>query len=196
MFGGVTIGPTLGEEVVVAVVEEPCQLQPLADEAGQPDYGQVEPAPQLAVEGVAVFVQQHTACIVAGVMLKVGLYLHGQPHLHIAAQRHAGVGMFFSVAGGDVGDTAEGVHPVDIAYEHPHLGNGVAEKELRQLPCETCDGLGVGMTAVGVEAVATAEQLPCQPSIAQQCQQGEENYDAFGGKEKPRPYLASRVVAQ
>ena len=157
MFIGMAVGPTLCIKVVVAVVKKPCQLQPLADEAGQTYDREIEPAEALAVEGVAIFVQQHTSGIAASVMLKVGLYLHGQPHLHIAAQRHAGVGMLFSMATSHIGDTSECVHPINIAYEHPHLGNSVAEKELRQLPCETCNRLCVGMTAVGVEAVATTE---------------------------------------
>ena len=84
-FGGMAVGPTFGVEVIVAVMEEPYQLQPLADKAGQPHDREIEPTEALAVKGVAVFVQQHTAGIATGVMLEVGLYLHGQPHLHIAA---------------------------------------------------------------------------------------------------------------
>lgn len=33
MFGGVAVGPTHGIMVVVALVKEPCQFQPLADKA-------------------------------------------------------------------------------------------------------------------------------------------------------------------
>ena len=57
MFIGMAVGPTLCIKVVVAVVKKPCQLQPLADEAGQPYDREIEPAEALAVEGVSVFVQ-------------------------------------------------------------------------------------------------------------------------------------------
>ena len=118
-LGRVMVCPPFGVEVVVAVVEKTLQFEPLADEAGQPHYRQVEPAPQLAVEGVAVFMKEHSAGIVAGIMLEGGLNLHRQPHLHKAAHRHARIGVFFAMAANDIGDASEGVHPVHIATEDP-----------------------------------------------------------------------------
>ena len=85
-LGGMAVCPSFRVEVFMAVVERTRQFEPLADKARQSHYRQVEPAPQLAVEGMAVFVQQHLAGIVAGIMLEVGLNLNGQPHLHKAAQ--------------------------------------------------------------------------------------------------------------
>ena len=53
------------------------QFKPLAYKTGDADYGQVKPAPKLAINRVAVFMQEHLAGIVAGVVFKVGLYFDG-----------------------------------------------------------------------------------------------------------------------
>ena len=53
------VGTPFGPEVVVAVACLGAEAQGLADEAGQPYHGQVEPSPQLAVDGVPIFVSRH-----------------------------------------------------------------------------------------------------------------------------------------
>ena len=86
----IPIGPTLGIEVPMLMAGAPSDdLDPLAEKAGQPNDGQVEPTPTHAVDGVAELMHEKLTGMETHMTVEIAYHTLWQPDIDKGAQRHA-----------------------------------------------------------------------------------------------------------
>ena len=103
-----------------------------ADQAGQPDDEEIEPAEASAVGSMPELV--HANLIAKNIPFAFALHPAAGPKVDEGTQRHTHTK--FIILPRHEGDATEGFHAVDLTEKRPHHGIGPAHQGLWQFPSE------------------------------------------------------------